>query len=125
LRSGCCSKLQKTREQEKAFLRTVEKKQAARFRGAQKDIPAYPTLEQLLWLVNGGKKCKVFVRPKFDGEGRCVKCFTAKGEKLYKRLTDFIGGAIRLAFYETKDDEIAEQIAEIVEAFDEIAQGNG
>ena len=53
-----------------------------------------------------------------------MKCFTAEGAKLYKRLTDFIGGAIRLAFYETKDDEIGETIAEIVEAFDEIAQGN-
>ena len=114
-----------TEKQKKAYLRDLEKKQAARFRGVQKDVPAYPSLEQLLWLVNGGKKCRVFVRPKFDDEGRCVKCFTAKGEKLYKRLTDFIGGAIRLAFCETKDDdEVAEQIAEIVGAFDEIAQGD-
>lgn len=114
-----------TEKQKKAYLRDLKKKQAARFRGVQKDIPACPNLEQLLWLMNDGKKCKVFVEPKFDGEGRCVKCFTAKGEKLYKRLTDFIGGAIRLAFCETKDDdEVAEQIAEIVEAFDEIAQGD-
>lgn len=114
-----------TEKQKKAFLRDLKKKQAARFKGVQKDIPAYPTLEQLLWFMNGGKKCKVFVRPKFDEDGRCVKCFTAKGEKLYKRLTDFVGGAIRLAFCETKDDdEIAEQVAEIVEAFDEIARGN-
>ena len=110
-------------KQKKTYLRGLEKEKAARFKGVQKDIPAYPTLEQLLWLMNGRKKCKVFVEPKFDEEGRCVKCFTAKGEKLYKRLTDFIGGAIRLAFYETKDDdEIGETVAEIVEAFDEIAQ---
>ena len=115
-----------TEKQKKAYLRDVKKKQASRFKGVQKDVPACPNMEQLLWLMNGGKKCKVFVKPKFDEEGRCVKCFTAKGEKLYKRLTDFIGGAIRLAFCETKDDdEIAEQIAEIVESFDEIAQGNG
>jgi len=114
-----------TEKEKKAYLRGQKKKEAARFRGVQKDIPAYPNLEQLLWLMNGGKKCKVFVEPKFDEEGRCVKCFTAKGAKLYKRLTDFIGGAVRLAFCLTKDDdEIAEQIAEIVEAFDEIAQGD-
>lgn len=114
-----------TEKQKKAFLRDLKKKQAARFRGVQKDIPEYPTLEQLLWFMNGGKKCKVFVQPKFDEEGRCVKCFTAKGEKLYKRLTDFVARAIRLALYEAKDDdEIAEQVAEIVRAFDEIAQGN-
>ena len=114
-----------TEKQKKAYLRIIEKRRAARFRGVQKDIPAYPSLEQLLWLMNNGKKCKVFVKPKFDEEGRCVKCFTAKGAKLYKRLTDFIGGAIRLAFCETKDDDcVGEQIAEIVEAFDEIAQGN-
>ena len=114
-----------TEKQKKAYLREVKKKQAARFKGVQKDIPAYPNLEQLLWIMNGGKKCKVFIRPKFDGEGRCVKCFTAKGSKLYKHLTDFVGGALRLAFCETKDeDEVAEQIAEIVEAFDEIAQGD-
>ena len=112
-------------EKQKTYLRDVKKKQAARFKGVQKDIPAFPSLEQLLWLMNNGKKCKVFVKPKFDGEGRCAKCFTAKGAKLYKRLTDFIGGAIRLAFCETKDDDfVGEQIAEIVEAFDEIAQGN-
>ena len=114
-----------TEKQKKAYLRIIEKRRAARFRGVQKDIPAYPSLEQLLWLMNNGKKCKVFVKPKFDEEGRCVKCFTAKGAKLYKRLTDFIGGAIRLAFYETKDDdEIGEAVAEIVGAFDEIAQRN-
>ena len=114
-----------TEKQKKAYLRDFEKKQATRFKGVQKNVPAYPTLEQLLWLMNNGKKCKVFVEPKFDSEGRCVECFTAKGEKLYKRLTDFIGSAIRLAFCETKDDdEVAEQIAEIVEAFDEIAQGD-
>ena len=112
-------------EKQKAYLRDVKKKQATRFKGVQKDIPAFPSLEQLLWLMNNGKKCKVFVKPKFDGEGRCVKCFTAKGAKLYKRLTDFIGGAIRLAFCETKDDDfVGEQIAEIVDAFDEIARGN-
>lgn len=112
-------------EKQKIYLRDIKKKQAARFMGVQKDIPAFPSLEQLLWLINNGKKCKVFVKPKFDDEDRCVKCFTAKGEKLYKRLTDFIGGVIRLAFWETKDDdEIGETIAEIVEAFDEIAQGN-
>lgn len=114
-----------TEKEKKAYLRDLKKKQVARFKGVQKDIPAYPNLEQLLWLMNNGKKCKVFVKPKFDDEGRCMKCFTSKGEKLYKRLTDFIGGAIRLAFCETKDeDEVAEQIAEIVEAFDEIAQGD-
>lgn len=114
-----------TEKQKKTYMRDVKKEQVARFKGVQKDIPAFPTLEQLLWIMNGGKKCKVFVKPKFDEEGRCVKCFTAEGAKLYKRLTDFIGGAIRLAFYETKDDdEIRETIAEIVEAFDEIAQGN-
>lgn len=112
-------------EKQKTYLRDIKKKQDARFKGVQKDIPAFPSLEQLLWFMNNGKKCKVFVKPKFDDEGRCVKCFTAKGEKLYKRLTDFIGSAIRLAFYETKDDdEIGETIAEIIEAFDEIAQGN-
>ena len=114
-----------TEKQKRAYLRDLKKKQAARFKGVQKDIPACPNLEQLLWLMNNGKKCKVFVEPKFDEEGRCVKCFTAKGAKLYKRLTDFVGGAIRLAFCETKDeDEVAEQIAEIVESFDEIAQGD-
>ena len=114
-----------TEKQKKTYVRDAKKKQAARFKGVQKDIPAFPSLEQLLWLMNNGKKCKVFVKPKFDGEGRCVKCFTAKGAKLYKRLTDFIGGAIRLAFCETKDaDFVGEQIAEIVDAFDEIAQGN-
>ncbi len=112
-----------TEKQKKAYLRDLKKKQVARFKGVQRDIPTYPNLEQLLWIMNGGKKCKVFVKPKFDEEGRCVKCFTAKGSKLYKRLTDFVGGALRLAFYETKDeDEVAEQIAEIVESFDEIAQ---
>ena len=114
-----------TEKQKKIYLRDIKKKQDARFSGIQRDIPVYPTLEQLLWLMNNGKKCKVFVKPKFDNEGRCVKCFTAEGAKLYKRLTDFIGGAIRLAFYETKDDDfVGETIAEIVEAFDEIAQGN-
>ena len=113
-----------TEKQKKTYVRDAKKKQAARFRGVQKDIPAFPNLEQLLWLMNNGKKCKVFVRPKFDGEGRCAKCFTAKGAKLYKRLTDFIGGAIRLAFCETKDDDfVGETIAEIVDAFDEIARG--
>ena len=114
-----------TEKQKKIYLRDIKKKQDACFSGIQRDIPVYPTLEQLLWLMNNGKKCKVFVKPKFDNEGRCVKCFTAEGAKLYKRLTDFIGGAIRLAFYETKDDDfVGETIAEIVDAFDEIAQGN-
>ena len=114
-----------TEKQKKTYLRGLEKEKAARFKGMQKDIPVYQTLEQLLWLMNNGKKCKVFVEPKFDEEGRCVKCFTAKGAELYKRLTDFIGGAIRLAFHETKDDEeIGETVAEIVGAFDDIARGN-
>ena len=114
-----------TEKQKKTYVRDAKKKQAARFKGVQKDIPAYPTLEQLLWIMNGGKKCKVFVKPKFDEEGRCVKCFTTKGAKLYKRLTYVIVVAIILAFYETKNDDfVGETIAEIVEAFDEIAQGN-
>lgn len=114
-----------TEKQKKTYMCDVKKKQAARFRGVQKDIPVYPTLEQLLWIMNGGKKCKVFVEPKFDEEGRCAECFTAKGAELYKRLTDFVGGAVRLAFYETKDDdEIGETVAEIVGAFDDIARGN-
>ena len=114
-----------TEKQKKIYLRDIKKKQDARFKGVQKDIPAYPNLEQLLWLMNNGKRCKVFVKPRFDNEGRCVKCFTAKGAKLYKRLTDFVGGVVRLAFCETKDDdEIGETVAEIVGAFDEIAQRN-
>lgn len=86
-------------------------------------VPEWPTLEQLLWAVDGGEQSPVFVDPVFDDEGRCVKRFTPKGEELYGRLVGIVGGAIRLALYgEHDDDYIAEEINEIVENLDQISE---
>ena len=41
-----------TEKQKKTYVRDAKKKQYARFKGVQKDIPAFPSLEQLLWLFN-------------------------------------------------------------------------
>lgn len=48
------------------------------------EIPEYPSLEELLWAMNGMKKCKVFSKNKTK--------FTKNGAILYKRLIQIIYG---------------------------------
>ena len=61
-----------------------------------KEIGQYPTLEELMWAVNGMKKCKVFAKLKFDKEGNVTKAFTKRGGKLYGRLVSLIYGMFAL-----------------------------
>jgi hypothetical protein len=75
----------------------VKSKKKAKKRSFLKKIEKYPTLEQLMWVVNGMEKCKVFTKLKLDSEGRIEECFTKKGAMLYGRLTDFIYGLFTLA----------------------------
>lgn len=89
-----------------------------------KKIGSYPSLEELLWAMNGMEKCKVFTKLEFDDEGRIKKAFTKKGSELYGRLTDFIYGLFNLVTDgETAVDDPCNISAEdIVETLDNIVR---
>lgn len=88
----------------------VEKRKRRRL---LKEIPQYPSLETLLWAMNGMEKCKVFTKLEFDDEGNVIKAFTKKGAVLYDRLTSLVYGVCNLT--ESKDgDHIVDTLDMIV-----------
>lgn len=85
-----------------------------------KKLSKYPSLEQLLWAMNGMKKDKVFLKTvKRNKDGDVVECFTKKGAVLYERMFDLLHGIFTLAEVENADS-IFEHIQE---TFDLIAEG--
>ena len=74
----------------------INKKKTAKKREIMNEIKQYPSLEELLWAMNGMEKCKVFVKPEFDDEGHIKKVFTKKGSELYERLTALVYGMFNL-----------------------------
>ncbi len=56
----------------------------------------YPTLEDILAVLNGGKYEKFFLsRPKIDADGH-TEDLTAKGAKVYEKLTSILYACARL-----------------------------
>ena len=85
-----------------------------------KEVPKYPSLEELLWVMNGMKKEKMFLnKVKRDKDGDVVECFTKKGAVLYERMFQLLDGILTLAEVEDADT-IFEHIQE---TFDLIAEG--
>lgn len=82
----------------------VEKRKRREF---LKEIPQCPSLETLLWAMNGMEKCKVFTKLEFDKDGYIKKTFTNKGAELYKRLVDLV-----YAVCELTDSDDGEHIVE-------------
>ena len=63
-----------------------------------KSLPSKPTLEEVLWAVNGMKKEKMLLNAaKKDGDGYVVKCFTKKGGETYERLMEILRGVFYLS----------------------------
>lgn len=78
-----------------------------------------PTLEDILFAVNGMKIEKMFLkRTKRDKEGNVIACFTKKGGKIYERLCSIIYATLVL----TEHEDI---FADIQETLDEIANQEG
>jgi hypothetical protein len=73
-----------------------KKVKKAKKREFLKEIGNYPTLEELLWAMNGMEKCKVFTKLKFDEDGNIAQAFTKKGGELYERLVSLIYGVFTL-----------------------------
>jgi hypothetical protein len=85
-----------------------------------KELPKYPSLEHLLWAMNGMKKDKVFLKTvKRNKDGDVVDCFTKKGAVLYERMFDLLHGIFTLAEVEDADS----LFEHIQETFDLIAEG--
>lgn len=85
-----------------------------------KELSKYPSLEELLFVMNGMKKEKMFLNAvKRDNDGNVVDCFTKKGAVLYERMFDLLHGIFTLAEVENADS-IFEHIQE---TFDMIAEG--
>ena len=98
-------------------------KKTSKNREFMKKIPEYPSLEQLMWAMNGMEKCKVFSKLEFDKDGNLIKAFTKKGSILYERLTDFIYGLYNLVTGgETPEDGVNITANEMVETLDEIVR---
>ena len=72
------------------------KRKAAKRSEFMKEIKEYPTLEELLWAMNGMEKCKVFTKLKFGEDGNIEQAFTKKGGELYERLVSLIYGVFNL-----------------------------
>ena len=84
-----------------------------------KELSKYPSLEELLFVMNGMKKEKMFLNAvKRDNDGNVVDCFTKKGAVLYERMFDLLHGIFTLAEVENADS-IFEHIQE---TFDMIAE---
>ena len=84
-------------------------------------VSDYPSLEELLFVMNGMKKEKMFLkRVKRNKDGDVVECFTKKGAVLYERMFDLLRGIFTLADVENKGS-IFEHIQE---NFDLIAEGD-
>lgn len=100
------------------------KKKTSKKKEFLKKIPSYPSLEQLLWVMNGMEKCKVFSKLEFDDEGRLTKAFTKRGSILYARLVDFIYGLYNLVTGgELSEDATSDITAEdMVETLDNIVR---
>lgn len=83
-----------------------------------KKLSDYPCLEELLFVMNGMKKEKMFLKTvKRNKDGDVVDCFTKKGAVLYERMFDLLHGIFTLA-----EVENANSIFEhIQETFDMIA----
>ena len=85
-----------------------------------KELSKYPSLEELLFVMNGMKKEKMFLNAvKRDNDGNVVDCFTKKGAVLYERMFDLLHGIFTLAEVENADS-IFEHIQE---TFGMIAEG--
>lgn len=85
-------------------------------------LSEYPCLEELLFVMNGMKKEKMFLKNiKKDEDGNVIDCFTKKGGILYERMFDLLHGIFTLAEVENADS-IFEHIQE---TFDMIADGEG
>lgn len=85
-----------------------------------KELSKYPSLEELLFVMNGMKKEEMFLNAvKRDNDGNVVDCFTKKGAVLYERMFDLLHGIFTLAEVENADS-IFEYIQE---TFDMIAEG--
>lgn len=85
-----------------------------------KEVSKYPSLEELLFVMNGMKKEKMFLKTvKTNKDGDVVDCFTKKGAVLYERMFDLLHGIFALAEVENADT-IFEHIQE---TFDLIAEG--
>lgn len=99
-------------------------KKTSKKRKFMKKIPEYPSLEQLMWAMNGMEKCKVFTKLEFDDEGRVKKAFTKKGSELYGRLTSLIYGVFNLVTCGEVKVEKADGISadDIVETLDSIVR---
>lgn len=83
-------------------------------------LSKYPSLEELLFVMNGMKKEKMFLNTvKRNKDGDVVDCFTKKGAVLYERMFDLLHGIFTLAEVENADS-IFEHIQE---TFDMIAEG--
>ena len=84
------------------------------------EIGRYPSLEELLFAMNGMKKDKMLLKHvRRNADGEVVACFTKKGGVLYERMFSLLHGILTLA--EVKDaDAIFEHIQETI---DEIANG--
>lgn len=86
-----------------------------------KSIPKCPSLEDLLFVMNGMKKEKMFLKKvKFDMNGNVIGCFTKKGAKLYERMFEFLKGIMMLADVPTETRDYL--IGDIQETFDYIAE---
>lgn len=84
-----------------------------------KGISESPPLEQLLWALNGMRKCQVFPkRLRRDADGRIVNPLTKKGAELYDRLSDFLHGVANLA--KSSDEPYTFDASRVMDSLDEI-----
>lgn len=84
-------------------------------------LSKYPCLEELLFVMNGMKKEKMFLKNiKKDEDGNVIDRFTKKGGILYERMFNLLHGIFTLAGVDN-DGSIFNHIQE---TFDMIADGD-